>query len=84
MKAIFKTKRGRLTRYALACGYVERSPVKTRADVMLCMPSPSTGFYSVFHWHEGREPRTEANFKRLKEARQYFNKVARGCKNDKA
>lgn len=39
----FKTKRGRLTRYALACGYLEKAPL----GAVLSVPSPSAGLILV-------------------------------------
>ena len=38
---VFKTSQGRLTAYALACGYIEKRPLKGFADA------------SVTLWHEG-------------------------------
>ena len=70
----FRTKSGRLTPYALACGYIERKETKTRRLEL---------------WHEGACFHVKAHdfaehcrlfwesFQTLSEARRYFDTQAR-------
>lgn len=68
MPVNMKTKAGRLTRYALACGYVE-----TNAGARLSIPSPSAGVLLVTSPEGG----ALYNGRNLKHARAVFDNAHR-------
>ncbi len=80
MKDLFKTKSGRLTPYALACGYVERHETKpgtiTGKSVTLWQEH---GVYHVrAHDYDAHKRLLWESFDNLTPARKCFDRVKRG------
>lgn len=74
MRNRFETKRGRLTVYALACGYVER---KEAGDVRLDLWHEGACFHVRAHDFAGRGRLFWESFPTLKEARRFFDSSKR-------
>lgn len=66
-----QTQNGTLTRYALACGHVEKHTAKDGAIVTLGRESIC---YYVSYWHETHTPYRKY-FRTLTAARAYFRRV---------
>jgi len=67
---IFYTKDGKLTAYALACGYVEKDITEANVKMMFM----EHNHYHVKHGQNGTKLNWET-FDKLSEARKYYNSI---------